>query len=132
MLKERSAVHKVNQESYALAIKELLEHPCTAYELTDVTGLHIKTVQDLMRVFARHKVVHIAGWEPNGRGIDTTPVWKLGKGRNVARRRKTRAQVSADYRERKAMREMVNLTPAAPPVKDVPPSIDMTIKGFQL
>lgn len=102
-------MRKVNHETYALLFKELLEHPCTAYDIVEVTGLHIVNVQGLMRILARHKVVHVAAWEPNSRGVDTTPVFKLGEGRNAKRRKKTRAQIVADYKERKKMREMVNL-----------------------
>lgn len=112
MLKPRSTIHKVNQDSYARLFKELLENPCAPYELVEPTGLHLVTIQDLMRTLHRHKVVHIVAWEPNGRGIDTTPVFAFGKGRDAKRRRKTRSQISADYRERKKMREMVNLAPA--------------------
>ena len=117
MLKERSAQHKVNQEAYAVLFKSIIDHPGTAYELAEVSGLHLLTVQDLMRVFAKHQIVHIVAWEPNGRGIDTTPVWSFGKGRDVARRIKTRAQIASDYRARRRLRLMVNLTPDPP--KDV-------------
>jgi hypothetical protein len=112
MLKERSTMHKVNQEAYALVFKDLLAGPSTAHELADVSGLHIVTMQSLMRTLKKHKVVHIVAWHPNGRGIDTTPVFQLGQGRDVKRRRKTRAQIAADYRERKQMQGMVNLMPA--------------------
>jgi hypothetical protein len=112
MLKERSVTHKVNQESYALVFKDLLAGPSTAYDLAEVSGLHVVTVQELMRTLHRHKVVHIVAWHPNGRGIDTTPVFALGKGRDVKRRCKTRAQIAADYRERKRLRELVNAVAA--------------------
>lgn len=112
MLKERSVIHKVNQDSYATLFAELLEGPCTPRELAAVSGLHIVTVQDLMRTFHRRKVVHIKGWEPNARGAHTTPVFALGRGRDAERPVKSRAEIDADYRERKKMRDLVALTPS--------------------
>lgn len=109
-MKERSTIHKVNQDSYAKLFSALLDGPCTAHELADVTGLHVVTVQDLMRALHRHKVVHISAWEPNSRGIDTTAVFAFGRGRDTKRRKKTRAQVALDYRERKKLRDLVALS----------------------
>lgn len=105
-------MHKVNQDTYAKLFASLLEAPQTTHQLAEETGLHLTTVQNLMRTLHRHKVVHVKGWEPNSRGIDTTPVFAFGKGTNVKRRKKTRAQVAADYRRRKKLREMVNATAA--------------------
>lgn len=110
MLKTHSTLHKVNQDTYARLFSELLDNPSTPHELAEVTGLHLHTAQDLMRTLHRHKVVHIKAWEPNTRGIDTTPVFAFGRGRDAKRRKKTRAQIAADYRERKKMRDMVALT----------------------
>lgn len=100
-------MHKVNQDTYAKLFASLLDAPQTCYQLAEETGLHLKTVQDLMRTLHRHKVVHIKGWEPNGRDIDTTPVFAFGKGRDVRRRKRSRAEISAAYRERKKNRLMV-------------------------
>lgn len=113
MNKERSVIHKVNQEAYAITFKTLIANPCTAYELAEETGLHVVTMQELMRCFARHKLVHISAWDQDTQGRDTTPVWTFGKGKNVPRRRQTRAEIAARYRERQKMLKLVNLTPTA-------------------
>lgn len=100
MLKDRASKHRVNHEAYAAVIKALLDHPQTAHELAEVSGLHIVTSQGLMRVFKRHKIVHVSAWDPDSLGRDVTPVFSLGKGRNVARRKKTPAERTAAYRAR--------------------------------
>jgi hypothetical protein len=110
MLKERSTIHKVNQEAYAVLIKELMQHPCTPQDLADVSGLHPLTVRDLMRTFRRHKIVHIAAWEANNR----TAVWSLGKGRDAKKPTKTRAQIAADYRARKKQKELMSAVVKSP------------------
>lgn len=110
MLKERSVQHKVNQEAYARLFASLLDAPQTTHQLASETGLHIVTVQDLMRTLHRHKVVHITAWEPNSRGADTTPVFAFGHGRNIKRRKKTRAQIAANYRERKKAKQLVAMS----------------------
>lgn len=102
MNKERSTLNKVNQETYGLLFKRLMTDPATAHELADVTGLHIITVQSLMRTLKRHKVVHITDWETDRLDRDTTPVFRMGGGRDKARRRMTRAEIAKRYRERKA------------------------------
>lgn len=113
MLKERSVLHKVNQETYALVFKELLDGPASCQDLVDVSGLHLVTVQSLMRVLNRHKVVHIAGWNPDSRGRDTSAVFAFGKGRDVKRRVKPKAEIAADYRARKQMK-LLTVAPIKP------------------
>lgn len=94
-------MQKVNQETYALVLKALLDDPHTAHELAELSGLHSVTAQSLMRCLKKHKVVHISAWESNSRGCDATPVYKLGKGRDVPRRRQSRAEIAQRYRLRK-------------------------------
>jgi len=99
-------MHKINQETYARLFKMLLDDPITAHEAADETGLHSVTAQKLMRILKKHKVVHIAAWEANGRGIDTTPVYKLGHGKDKPRRKKSSAQRTSEYRARLKLREI--------------------------
>ena len=94
-------MHKVNQDTYAKVIKALLTDPYTAHELVDLTGLHIVTMQNLMRCFKRNKVVHVCAWEPDVLGRDATPVYKLGIGKTAARRRMTQAERTARCRAKK-------------------------------
>ncbi len=97
---------KVNQNTYCIAIAHLIDFPATAHEIADVTGLHIITAQNFMACFLKHKIVHISAWETDRFDRDCTPVFTFGNGTNKPRRRRTRAQIASDYRDRKRNREI--------------------------
>lgn len=100
---------KVNQEAYAILFKHLLDGPMSAYELAEESGLRVLTSQELMRCLLRHKVVHICGWIKNGRGIDTTPIYKLGEGRNKPRHVMSAAERKQRARDKKKAIAMANI-----------------------
>lgn len=100
---------KINQETYALVFKHLLTEEASAHELADVSGLHSITAQSLMNTLKKHKVVHVCGWDKDTMGRDTTPIYKLGAGKNVSRTRMTRAQVVARYRAKKKALDEVRM-----------------------
>lgn len=102
-------MRKVNQETYALVFKELLNNPISAHEAAEVSGLHIITAQSLMRCLKKHKVVHISSWEKDRMGRDVTPVYSLGNKRNVPRERMTGAERQAVCRAKKRGLELVNM-----------------------
>lgn len=102
-------MHKVNQDTYARAFKLLLQDPATAHEIAEETGLHVVTSQNLMRCLKKHKVVHISAWDVDKLGRDCTPVYKLGNGKNVGRRRVTDAERTKRYREKKKQLNIVNI-----------------------
>lgn len=116
MLKERSVLNKVNQECYAILLHHMIyEDDATVAELAEVCGLSPLTVRDLMRVLRRHKVVHICAWEPDRMGRDAFAVFRLGPGRDVPRRRRSRAEVARDYRARTKAQEMQRAAAAQAP-----------------
>ena len=92
---------KVNQSTYARAIRLLMDDPLTAHELAEETGLHIVTAQSLMRAFKKYKVVHVCEWEKDRLGRDATPVYKLGKGKDKPRHKFTAAERQARARQKK-------------------------------
>lgn len=102
-------VYKVNQNTYARLFKELLSGPMSAHDAVEVAGLHIVTAQQLFRCLKKHKVVHIAAWEPDTRGRDATPVYGLGNGRDKPRRKMTAAERQRVCRAKKAGLAMINL-----------------------
>ena len=91
-------VVKVNQTTYALTMKLLLDGPVTAQEIVEETGLHLVTAQRLMRIFKKHGVVHVCAWEADRLGRDVTPVYKLGKGKDKPRHKFTAAERQARHR----------------------------------
>lgn len=101
--------YKVNQATYAKAIKLLIEDTSSAYELAEATGLHTLTAQSLLRCFKEHKLVHISGWDTDGMGRDVTPVYSWGKGRDKPRHKLTDAERQHRYKANKALREAQTL-----------------------
>lgn len=97
-------MYKVNQDTYARVFRMLLDDPITAHEAAEETGMHVVTAQSLMRALKKHKVVHVVSWEADSLGRDTTPVYKLGRGRDKPRRKMTASERQARCRAKK--REM--------------------------
>lgn len=100
---------RVNHQALALAVKRMIEGPFTAHNIVEVTGLHINTAYELVKAFHKTGTSHITGWEPNAWGIDTTPIFTLGPGRDKRRRKASSKEKSARYRQRK--REMKQRDP---------------------
>jgi len=94
-------VYKVNQDTYARVFRMLLDDPITAYDAAEETGMHVVTAQSLMRTLKKHKVVHVCAWEADALGRDTTPVYKLGHGKNKPRHKFTAAERQARSRAKK-------------------------------
>ena len=72
--------YKVNQEAYALVVKALVTEPQTLTMLEELTGLHRVTLYRLFRIFKKHDLVHVSGWEQDRRGRDMYPIFTFGKG----------------------------------------------------
>lgn len=98
----RTSQHKVNQVCYVQVLKVLLTQPSThQYELTELTGLRLVTVRDLLRAYYREGCLHIVGWLPNARGAPTTPIFALGPGEDAPKPLKSVAQIKADFRAKR-------------------------------
>ena len=94
-------MHKVNQDTYARLISALLDDPCTCFELAEETGLHLVTVQSLIRCFRKHKLVHVSAWDVDKKGRAAVAVYSFGRGKSKPRPKKTGAERTAAYRARK-------------------------------
>ena len=99
---------KVNQESYALIFKELLEGEMSAHDAVEITGLHLVTAQSLFRSLKKHKVVHIAAWDTDRMGRDVTPIYALGAKRDKPRRRMSGAERQRLSRARRGAIAIIN------------------------
>ena len=96
---------KVNQSIFARVVRMMMDGPVTTRDITEETGLHIVTAQALMRDMKRHKVVHIAGWDPDVMGRPLNAAYRLGEGKDALRPSKTAAELSKGYRVRLAQRK---------------------------
>lgn len=114
MLKDKSSLLKVNQMSYAVLFRALMAEPLSSHELAEVTGLHLATIQSLMRVLKEYGVVHVSAWDTDRLGRDCIPIFSFGKGKDAARRKKSSAQRQADSRRRKVMVKLFGGTQPSP------------------
>lgn len=92
---------RVNQLHYTLLIKHIMNNDATPHELADEIGFHIVSSQRLMRLFHKHKIVHICGWESDRRGRDCTPIYRFGAGKDKAKSKKSPSTRGKEYRARK-------------------------------
>lgn len=77
--------------------------PMDAYELVELTGLHLRTVQRHIKALRTHKprLVRIGDWNEDKNGVRTRAAFELGSGPDVKRPRMTEAQKQARYRANK-------------------------------
>lgn len=94
---------KINQESYAMIFKALLDEPMSIDMMEDLTGLHRQTLYKLMRCFKRHKIVYVSDWEPDRHGRDAKAVYAIGNKKDKPRYCMSHAERSRRYRERKKL-----------------------------
>jgi len=94
-------MNKVNQETYALAIKFLINNDATFQQIADETGLHIVTISKLIKTFKKHKLVHVCDWLPDRLGRDATMVIRWGEGKDLKRFRMSSKDRQRLHRESK-------------------------------
>ena len=103
---------RVSHFTTSIIIRELLDGPCSALELSIASGLHLVTVYELMRSMRKEKAAHIVSWEPDRLGRPAIAVFALGRGRDARRRSMSRATIAKRYRDRKRDRLMIATTDA--------------------
>lgn len=89
--------------SMAKVIGALLERPCNVPDLMHLSGLSTNTVHEYMRALRKEGVVHIGAWKRDATGRESLRVFKLGSGKDVARARKSKAQIARECRQRKQL-----------------------------
>lgn len=101
--------------------RALLDGPCSIVELQEVSGLSINTIHTYMRALRKEKVVHISAWEKDATGRDSFRVYKMGTGKDVARSRKSKAQIARECRKRKQEAMLSNSFSNIIPIKRAEP-----------
>ena len=101
---------RVNQTCYAVVIKRLIENDATIADLAEVSGLHYKTVEMMMRTFKSHGLVHISDYLQDLRGRDLFIVYRWGQGKDKKKFRIPSREKTKIWRERK---KMANLHPTS-------------------
>lgn len=92
---------KMNAICYAQMCAAMIPGDMTCQELADETGLHLVTVYQYTREMHRFGAAHIARYLPDARGRHLIKVYKLGPGRNAARKKLTQAERQQRYREKR-------------------------------
>ena len=101
---------RINQTCYAVVIKRLIENDATIADLAEVSGLHYKTVELMMRTFKSHGLVHISDYLQDLRGRDLFIVYRWGQGKDKKKFRIPSKEKTKIWRERK---KMANLHPTS-------------------
>ena len=113
-MKPLQKMARVGHMTLAKTLSYLLDNPATAQDICAYTGIHLVTAQEWMRALRKERTVYISAWEPDTKGRDVTPVYTLGRGRDAQRRRKSRAQIAADYRARKKLKDIATALTTQP------------------
>lgn len=99
---------RINAIALSKLIVTMQDMPCTYHDLVDATGLNITTIRHYLLALHKEGGCYICGWEKNSRGIDCTPVFSLGRGRDKPRERKSDAARNRTYRAKKAQIAMLH------------------------
>jgi hypothetical protein len=94
-------LRKINHIKMAKTIAMLHNGPTTASQLASEAGVHLVTAQSWLRELRQQGAVHITQWQQDSLGRDCIPVYALGKGDDLPRRRTARSEIMKRYRERK-------------------------------
>ena len=106
----KKKVIRVNAIAIAEMLKAAQEGIYTSWELVEISGLSINTVRGYMNVFHKAGIVHVCDWDEDARGNRTRKVYKLGKGKDVAKPKLSQQEVNRRYREKtKAMKLMKDM-----------------------
>lgn len=93
---------RINASKLAQTLKHFQQvDEVTAAQLSVAVGVHLVTAQSWLRELRANQVIHVSGWQQDSLGRDCIPVYKLGEGVDVARRKTSRSEINRRYLERK-------------------------------
>jgi hypothetical protein len=103
MTAEKKRQVRLSYDTFAMALEELVSGPCTAQQLTEVTGMGHRYVRRMLKAFKARKLVHISGYDKDAIGRISVTVFAFGPGKDAPRKGKPRAAVNREYRARASM-----------------------------
>ena len=71
-----------------------------------------------MLALRKESLVHISDWETDATGRESLRVYKLGPGKDKARRKKSKAQITRDWRMRKTAQAIQAIVPLSHPANN--------------
>jgi hypothetical protein len=96
-------MRRIGPLTFSNLLHHMLDGALSMQELAEVSGLHVKTVNDYCRAMHAKRAIHICGWAPDATGRFSMPLYKLGAGRDVKNKPYTPAERAERYRERKSL-----------------------------
>ena len=98
---------KLNCLTFALILREFQEGPTSATDLVALTGYGRHTITGYLRTLHQKSCIRIVGYETDNAGRQRSPIYGLGEGKDVPRRKPLAYTITnARYRERRKMREL--------------------------
>lgn len=107
---------KINHEVYAKTIKYLMSNDATLKKLSEEINLNIITVGKLIRVFRKHKLIHVCDWENDKLGRDQIMVIRWGDGKDLKRFKMSAKERQRLHRARKKAQTITHPTSLLKPL----------------
>lgn len=101
---------KMNAVSFGILVELMLDGVYTCRQLADETGLAYVTVLHYTRELHRKGACYIDHWEVDGRGAYMQRVFKIGRGKDAVRPKRTVKEINQSYREKRKLKAMVQAT----------------------
>ena len=83
-------VVRVSHFTFTTCLRVMMRGPCKARQIADESGLHMRTIYELMRAMRKGppelRTAHISGWAEDALGRPSIAVFTLGAGDDKARR----------------------------------------------
>ena len=109
LIRRRKNFIRVNAMSVAQMIKSVEQACYTMPEIAEQCGLSLQTVRRYLSVFYKFKVVHIADWSEDKRGVRTVKIFGYGEQADAPKPKpQTAAQTCAKYRAKKKQMKIQN------------------------
>lgn len=100
--KDRKAPRSATMIAFAKAMKLFVGTPrVLVADVVETTGVHKTTATRLVHTLHKERVIYISGWAEDAMGRDHTPIFSFGDHEDVPRKKRSGAERSRDYRDRK-------------------------------
>lgn len=101
----KRGARRFNAVLNAMMFRELMQGPCSANEIMVVTGIARRTTASYLRELHRAGCLHIVEFERDKIGRQRAPIYALGEGEDVQRKKADSWSVTtARYQARQTLR----------------------------
>lgn len=96
----RKKVIRLNAITNAQLIKYLLEGIYTNQELSEITGLCVRTIRTYVSAMHKAGALHISSWKKDSIGHYSMCVYKIGEGKDAKKPKMTDSEIRKRYRQK--------------------------------